>query len=66
MRERRRESSGKLTESTDAITETAHITRAIFHVKTGVPHCSGYGNLNHGEDLIALAESTRQCFILEM
>lgn len=29
------------TESTDAITDTTHITTAIFQWKTGVPHCSG-------------------------
>lgn len=31
----------KLTESTDEIKETTHITIAIFQWKTGVPHCSG-------------------------
>lgn len=31
----------KLTESTDEIIDTTHITKAIFQLKTGVPHCSG-------------------------
>lgn len=31
----------KLTESTDEITETTHITKAILNWKTGVPHCKG-------------------------
>uniref|UniRef100_A0A2P2M6Y0 Nucleobase-ascorbate transporter 12 n=1 Tax=Rhizophora mucronata TaxID=61149 RepID=A0A2P2M6Y0_RHIMU len=29
------------TESTDEIRDTKHITRAIFQLKTGVPHCNG-------------------------
>uniref|UniRef100_A0A7C9EJ60 Uncharacterized protein n=1 Tax=Opuntia streptacantha TaxID=393608 RepID=A0A7C9EJ60_OPUST len=29
------------TESTHAIMETKHITRAIFQLNTGVPHCNG-------------------------
>lgn len=31
----------QLTESTDEIMDTTHITRAIFQLKTGVPHCNG-------------------------
>jgi hypothetical protein len=31
----------QLTESTEAITDTTHITRPIFQLKTGVPHCNG-------------------------
>lgn len=56
----------ELTESTDAIMATEHITIANFQLNTGVPHCNGYGNLNHGEDLSAWEVSTRQCFILEI
>jgi hypothetical protein len=33
--------SHQLTESTEAITDTTHITRPIFQEKTGVPHCNG-------------------------
>ena len=47
------QSNRQLTESTEAITDTTHITRPIFQLKTGVPHCNGYGNLNQGEDLKA-------------
>lgn len=54
-----------LTESTDEITDTTHITIAVFQWKTGVPHCNGYGNLNHGEEFSAWEVSTLQCFILE-
>lgn len=54
----------QLTESTDAITDTRHITRPIFQLKTGVPHCIGYGNLNQGETLKACEVSTRQDVIL--
>lgn len=53
----------QLTESTDAITDTTHITTPIFQLKTGVPHCNGYGNLNQGEGLKACDVSTRQNFI---
>ena len=58
------QSNRQLTESTEAITDTTHITRPIFQLKTGVPHCNGYGNLNQGEDLKACDVSTRQDFIL--
>jgi hypothetical protein len=57
-------SNSQLTESTDAITDTRHITRPIFQLKTGVPHCKGYGNLNQGEALKACEVSTRHDFIL--
>lgn len=30
-----------LTESTEAIMETTHMTRDIFQVKIGTPHCKG-------------------------
>jgi hypothetical protein len=33
--------SHQLMESTEAITDTTHITRPIFQEKTGVPHCNG-------------------------
>lgn len=46
------------------IREATHITMAIFQLKTGVPHCNGYGNLNHGEEFKACEVSALQLFIL--
>ena len=47
------QSNRQLTESTEAITDTTHITRPIFQLKAGVLHCIEYGNLNQGENLKA-------------